>query len=89
MDNTKIYENIIEITWMFDQLEKAGLIKSFDELVDEFCTGSDAIKEIIVKIAEDFEREYKDVDWNASDVGYLIKIQEYAKEKLKEKFGKN
>lgn len=35
MGNTKIYENIIEITWMFDQLEEAGLIKSFDELVKQ------------------------------------------------------
>lgn len=34
--SNRVYENIIEITWVFDQLEKSGKIKPWNTLVEEF-----------------------------------------------------
>ena len=87
MNNNRVYENIIEVTWVFEQLEKSGDIKSFNVLVEELVTGSDAIKDTIIQIAEDFEKEYPDdYDWNASDTEYITEIQLYAKRHLVEEF---
>lgn len=90
MNKNRVYENIIEITWVFEQLEKTEDIKPFNVLVEELTTGSDAIKDTIIQIAEDFEKEYPDdYDWNAADTEYLTEIQVYAKERLVEEFGMN
>lgn len=86
--SNRVYENIIEVTWVFEQLEKTRDIKPFNVLVEELTTGSDAIKDTIIQIAEDFEKEYpEDYDWNATDTDYLTEIQLYAKEHLVEEFG--
>ena len=88
MNNNRVYENIIEVTWIFDALEKCGKIKPFNVLVEELTTGSDAIKDTIIQIAEDFENEYpEDYDWNAADTEYLTEVQLYAKRRLVEEFG--
>lgn len=85
--SNRIYENIIEVTWMFDALERCGKIKPFNVLVEELTTGSDAIKDTIIQIAEDFEKEYpEDYDWNATDTDYLTEIQLYAKKCLVEEY---
>lgn len=87
MNNNRVYENIIEVTWVFEQLEKSGEIKPFNVLVEELVTGSDAIKDTIIQIAEDFEKEYpEDYDWNAADTEYLTEVQLYAKRRLVEEF---
>lgn len=87
MDNNRVYENIIEVTWVFEQLEKTRDIKPFNVLVEELPTGSDAIKDTIIQIAEDFEKEYPDdYDWNAADTEYLTEIQLYAKKRLVEEY---
>lgn len=86
--SNRVYENIIEITWVFDQLEKSGKIKPWNTLVEELVTGSDAIKETIIQIAEDFEKEYPDdYDWNAADTEYLTEIQKYAEKRLINEYG--
>lgn len=86
--SNRVYENIIEITWVFDQLEKSGKIKPWNTLVEELVTGSDAIKETIIQIAEDFEKEYpEDYDWNATDTEYLTAIQLYAEKRLINEYG--
>ena len=88
MNKNRVYENIIEVTWVFEQLEKSGEIKPFNILVEELVTGSDAIKETIIQIAEDFEKKYPDdYDWNAADTEYLTEVQLYAKRRLVEEFG--
>ena len=86
----RIYENIVEVTWVFDQLERTGKIKSWNTLIKKLTTGSDAIKETIIQIAEDFEKEYPDdYDWNASDKEYLTEIQNYATRNLIAEYGKD
>ena len=86
--SNRVYENIIEITWVFDHLEEGGKIKPFNVLVDELITGSDEIKETIIQIAEDFEKEYPDdYDWNAADTEYLTEIQKYAEKRLINEYG--
>ena len=88
--SNRVYENIIEITWVFDQLEKSGKIKPWNTLVEELVTGSDAIKETIIQIAEDFEKEHpEDYDWNAADTEYLTEIQLYAEKRLINECGKD
>lgn len=82
-----IYENIIEVSWMFKDLIAAGEIKSWDDLMDELPTGSDAIKETIMQIAEDFEKEYNIDDWNETDMQYLTEITKYSEKRLLEEYG--
>lgn len=84
----RMYENIIEISWMFDDLMKKEKIKSWDILVDELSMGSDAIKELIMQIAEDFEKEYDIYDWNEVDMDYISEIGKYARKRLLKEYGK-
>lgn len=83
-----LLENVIEITWMFDSLEKNKEIKSWDNLIDEFY-GSDGIKSEIIAIAKEFEEKYPyNTVWENGDLDYLEEIEKYAKKRLIEIFGK-
>ena len=83
-----LLEDVIEITWMFDGLIESGGIKSWDELIDEFC-GSDGIKQEIRKIAEDFEKKFPfETTWEDTDLDYIEEIDNFAKKKLEEIFKK-
>ena len=83
-----LLENVIEITWMFDGLEKSGKIKSWNELMDEY--GSDGVKSVIKQIAEEFERKYPfDITWVDTELDYIVEIEKFAKEELIEEFGEN
>lgn len=84
---TFLMENVIEITWIFDQLMERGTIKSWDELHDN---GYDSleIKIEIIHIAEDFEKQYKNIDWDDTDLDYIIEIEKFALTELIKTFGK-
>ena len=82
---TRLMENVIEITWMFDAMEKDGRIKSWDDIIDSSPAGSDAIKDFIIQIAIEFEDDY-DGDENGR-CDYLEKIQEFAERRLQEEYG--
>lgn len=78
-------ENIIEITWMFDELMQLGDIPSWDDLIDEY--GSDGLKNVIKEIARKFEEKYPFVTtWINTDLHYIEEIGKFAKEKLMEQF---
>lgn len=81
-----LFEDAIEITWMFDALMRDEEIKPWDSLIEEFC-GSDGIKQEIRMIAAEFEMEYPYTMWEDSDKDYLLEIGNFAKEKLLEVFG--
>lgn len=86
--SNRVYENIIEITWVFDQLEKSGKIKSWNELMEYVPTGSDGIKEVFVNIAKEFEEKYPFYSaWDSGDMDYLIEIQKFAEEKIIKEWG--
>lgn len=82
---TRLIENAIEITWMFDAMEKDGRIKPWDDIIDSYPTGSDAIKDFIIQIAIEFEENY-DGDENGR-CDYFEKIQEFAERRLREEYG--
>ena len=82
---TRLMENVIEITWMFDAMEKDGRIKPWDEIIDGSPAGSDAIKDFIIQMAIEFEEDY-DSDRNGR-CDYLEKIQEFAERRLREEYG--
>lgn len=84
---TFLTENVIEITWMFDYLMECGIIKSWDELHDE-CYDSLEVKIEIIHIAEDFEKQYKNIDWDDTDLDYIIEIEKFALTELIKTFGK-
>ena len=71
---------LLKLHGYLSSLKKTEDIKPFNILVEELVTGSDAIKDTIIQIAEDFEKEYpEDYDWNATDTEYLTEVQLYAK----------
>lgn len=71
-------ENIIEVTWVFDQLLLNEEIPEWDIIVETF--GRSEIKKIIQRIADDFEKfEYSIVDYESA-------IRVFAVEKLKDIF---
>ena len=79
---------LLKLHGYLSSLKKTEDIKPFNILVEELVTGSDAIKDTIIQIAEDFEKEYpEDYDWNAADTEYLTEVQLYAKRRLVEEFG--
>lgn len=71
--STFLMENVIEITWIFDWLMECEIIKSWDELYDEYYD-SLVIKTEIVRIAEDFEKQYKNIDWDDTGLDYVIEV---------------
>ena len=81
-----LLEDVIEITWVFDGLIKSNEIKSWDEILENFC-GLDGIKQEIRKIAEDFEKKYPQTTWEDTALDYIEEIEKFAKEKLVEIFG--
>ena len=76
---TLCMDNAIEITWLYDELASEGKILSVKNVGN-----SDCIKEIIIGIATDFEKEYGDSDW--SEVDYLDCLRKFAEPKLVEEF---
>ena len=73
MSLTPLKENIIEISWLFQDLAEQHLVA---------YNGPDT-RETICRIADEFEEEYKDVDWNAEGAPFYIEeIQNFAKKKL-------
>lgn len=71
--STFLMENVIEITWIFDWLMECEIIKSWDELYDEYYD-SLVIKTEIVRIAKDFEKQYKNIDWDDTGLDYVIEV---------------
>lgn len=81
-----LLEDVIEITWMFDDLMHTGLIRSWDDMIDEF--GSSGFKNEIKEIAREFEKKYPfETAWEDTDLDYIEEIEKFAKEKLIEIFG--
>ena len=81
-----LLEDVIEITWVFDELIHTGLIRSWDDMIDEF--GSSGFKNEIKEIAREFEKKYPfETAWEDTDLDYIEEIEKFAKEKLVDKFG--
>ena len=74
-------ENAIEITWIYEELASEHKIVYFGNR-----NTRDYVKETIIDIAKDFEKEYKDADWNELD--YLDCLRNFAEPRLIKAFGK-
>lgn len=80
LNNTTLcMDNAIEITWIYEELASEHKIVYFGNR-----NTRDYVKETIIDIAKDFEKEYKDADWNELD--YLDCLQKYAELRLIKKF---
>ena len=80
-----LLEDVIEMTWVFDELIHTGLIRSWDDMIDEF--GSSGFKNEIKEIAREFEKKYPfETAWEATDLDYIEEIEKFAREKLEEIF---
>ena len=78
---TLCIDNAIEITWIYQELAKEGKILSIKD-VGNFGF----IKETIIEIATEFEKEYVDLDWKELD--YLDCLRKYAEDRLIKVFGR-
>ena len=83
-----LVEDVIEIAWIFDTLEKSGKIKDRDEVIEE-CGGSDYLKQEIRQIAEDFEKDFPfETAWADGSRDYFLEILKFARSRLLNKFGR-
>ena len=73
-DMTKVIENVIEITLVYNSLMCSGEI---DDDVDSLV-----YKQSIYEYAREFEKENKGVEFNGGERDYYIEIEEFAKKKL-------
>lgn len=80
---TLCMDNAIEITWLYDELASEGKILSVKNVGN-----SDCIKEIIIGIATDFEKEYGNgkIDYIEND--YLDLLRKFAGPILIDYFGR-
>lgn len=82
-----LLEDVIEITWVFDELIHTGLIRSWDDMIDEFS--SSGFKNYIKEIAREFENKYPfETTWEDTELDYIEEIEKFAKEKLVKIFGR-
>lgn len=80
-----LLEDVIEITWVFDELIHTGLIRSWNDMIDEF--GSSGFKNEIKEIAREFEKKYPfETAWEDTKLDYIEEIEKFAREKLEEIF---
>lgn len=83
-----LIEDVIEITWMFDDLVESGSIKSLDEIIEQEC-GHDGIKNTIKDIAIKFEEKYPfDTAWKDGKRDYVNMISAFAEVELIKKYRK-
>ena len=73
-------DNAVEIAWICQELVNSGKIP--DKYHRSFT--ADFVKETIIDIAKDFEKAYKNADWNELD--YLDCLRKYAEPRLIDKF---
>ena len=84
-----LLEDVIEITWMFDGLIKAGEIKSWNEIISDEC-GSDGVKNVIKNIAQKFEEKYPyDTTWEDSNLDYIEEIEKFSRNELTSRYKKD
>lgn len=84
-----LLEDVIEITWMFDGLIKAGEIKSWDEIISDEC-GTDGVKNVIKDIAQKFEEKYPfDTTWEDSNLDYIEEIEKFSRNELTNRYKKD
>ena len=82
LNNTTLcMDNAIEVTWIYEELASEHKIVYFGNR-----NTRDYVKETIIDIAKDFEKEYGDSDWNELD--YLDCLRKYAEPKLIKIFGR-
>lgn len=74
-------ENIINIAMRAGEFLEAG------EIARDDVSGHVGLCEAIVQMAEDFEKKFEGVDWNAGPFDYWEEIDLFAEEQLIEKFG--
>lgn len=72
-------ENAIEITWIYEELASEHKIVYFGNR-----NTRDYVKETIIDIAKDFEKQYADVDW--CELDYLNCLRNFAEPILIKKF---
>lgn len=78
-------EVLIETTWIFDELSQKMEISSWDELIA--AMGSSGIKENIISVAEDLEKEVQSPFWDGGDeLTVSTKFTKLCEKELKDVF---
>lgn len=81
-----ILDHVVEITWLFEYMEKSKKIKDFNTLVGEYENGSIDVKKKIAEIAEAFEDTYPFESLETYGA-YIVKIANFAEHELRKEFG--
>lgn len=76
-------ENIIEITWIFNQLSNNGEIRTLPEIAD-----SRSVRDCIELIAEKFDRKHAATDWESGEFDYYEEIESFATQELINLYGR-
>ena len=86
MKNERITKEVlIETTWNFDELLQNGKISSWGELITNM--GSSGIKENIISVAEDLEKEVQSPFWDGGDeLTASTKFRKLCEKDLKDAF---
>ena len=78
-------EVLIETTWIFDELLQNAELSPWDELIA--AIGSSGIKENIISIAENLDREVQSPFWDGGDeLTVSTKFRKLCEEALKDTF---
>lgn len=81
MDFYNAKENIVNIAMLAAELLMAGKIERDD------MTGHAGLTDMIINLAEQFEKENASVDFNTGDRDYWLEIDAFAEEQLLERYG--
>lgn len=79
----KMMENIIEVTWIFNQLSNNGKIRSLPEIAD-----SRSVMDSIELISKEFEKKYAATDWETGEFDYYEEIESFASQELIKLYGR-
>lgn len=76
----KIAENALEVMNVLHEMIDSGELPSLDKIYEDNNIGFSELKDEIVRLAENFERENIKIDWNEKN--YAEEIGEFARKEL-------
>ena len=74
-------ENIVNISMVAAELLKDGRIERDD------ISGHSGLTDVIIALAEHFEKEHAEIDWDSGDRDYWEEIDSFAEKELLERYG--
>lgn len=82
----KIAENIIEITWLYEELDREQILMDWDTISDELSAGGCATSDLLKEDFFEWAKEFESVRFEYPD-DYITNIRNFTTRKIMGRYG--